>query len=296
MSLKRVMIIGASGNLGTLILNHLKSSHANFEISVLSRESSTAKFDSSIEVRRVADDYPPDGLVKAFQNIDVIISAISMMGMHEQYKFIDAALEAKVKRYFPTEFGLDELPDWLTELRPMFRTKHDVRDYLIAREGQGLEWTVIVCNGFFEMGVKSGFFQLDWETKKATLIDGGSTKWVTTTLDTVALATVKAIEKAEQTRNKVLLIQDFRTSQREMLDAIQKKTGPWEVVDVKYEDYLEQAKQQVRSGDDSALPKLTWCTVVTGSEWEGRKEFANNLLELPTKTFEEAMRSVLDEM
>jgi len=293
MALNRVLLIGAAGNLGSLILKYLLSSPSKFNVTVLTRESSTSKFPSTVTVSKVADDYPPAQLVEAFKGIDVVISAISMMGMHEQYKFIDACVAAKVKRYIPTEYGLDDLPDWLVELRPMFRIKHDVRDYLVSKEKEGLDWTCIICNVFFEMGVKSGFFQFFWPDKKAVLIDGGETKWVATTLDTVALAVVKAIEKDEATRNKLLLIQDFRTSQKEILEAIEEKTGKWNVENVSYEKWLEEAKERARDGDDSALSKLTFGSVLPGSEWEKRDEFANTLLELPTKSFKQAMESVL---
>jgi len=295
MSLQRVLLIGAAGNLGSLILKHLLSSPSGFSVSVLSRESSTAQFPPSVTISRIGDDYPSSQLVEAFQNIDVVISAISMAGMHHQYKFIDAAVAAKVQRYIPTEYGLDDLPDWLVDLRPMFRIKHDVRDYLVAKEKEGLEWTCIVCNVFFEMGVTSGFFQFDWAAKKALLVGGGETKWVATTLDTVAVAVVRAIEKPQVTKNKLLLIQDFRTSQREILDAVQKKTGEWQVEEEEYEKWSEDAKQQVRTGDDSALSKLTFATVLTGSEWEGRPEFGNHLLGLSPKTFQEAIASALAE-
>jgi len=299
MPLTRVLLIGASGNLGSLILGHLLASTTKFEITALTRKSSSTgtSLPPSVSVKSVADDYPGAELVEAFRDVDVVISAISMMGMHEQYKFIDAAVEAKVKRYIPTEFGLDSLPDWLVELRPMFRIKHDVRDYLIALADKGaIEWTGIVCNVFFEMGVQSGFFQFDWSTKSALLIGDGGTKWVATTLDTVALAVARAIETPRETltRNKLLLIQDFRTSQKQILDAIQSKTNTtWKVESVVYDDWLDQIQTQVRNGDDSALSKLTFATVVTGSDWEGRPEFANALLELPTRPFDQAMEAAL---
>lgn len=294
MAFKNVLVIGAAGNLGTLILKHLASSPSGFNVSALTRKSSPAQFPSSVKVSRVSDEYPHDELVAAFTGIDVVICAISMMGMHQQYKFIDAAVAAKVKRFIPTEFGLDDLPDWLVELRPMFRTKHDVRDYLVSKESEGLEWTAIVCNAFFEMGVMSGFFQFDWSSKKAVLIDGGKAQWVATTLDTVAIAVVRTLEKAEATKNRILLVQDFRTSQREILDVVQQRSGDvWEVEEVDSEKWLDEAKDQVRGGDDSALPKLTFGSFVKGNQWEGREEFANSLLELPTKTFSEAMDAAL---
>lgn len=308
MALTKVLLIGAGGNLGSLILKHLLASPNHFQVTVLTRESSSSSsssntntsFPSSVTVSKIASDYPAAALVSAFTGQDVVISAISMMGMHLQYQFIDAAVTAKVKRYFPTEFGLDELPDWLVELRPMFRIKHDVRDYLVTKEKDGLEWTAIVCNVFFEMGVMSGFFNVYWDTKKVVLVDGGDVKWVATTLDTVAVAVVRSIEREDKTRNKLLLVQDFRTSQKEVWDKVREKTGGekagWTVEEVKYDEWLEEAKDTVRGGDNSALGKLTFGTVLLGSQWEERAEFGNTLLDLPTKSFDEAIQGVLKDV
>ena len=289
MVFKSICLIGASGNLGTLILKHLKSAPENYTITVLSRESSTAKFPEDVPVTRVPDTYPVDKLTDAFNGIDVVIASLSMMGMGEQYNIINACLAAGVKRYFPTEFGLDELPDWLLQLREMFKIKHDVRDYLIANEGKGLEWTSICCNAFFEMGIGSGFFQFDWTNKTAVLIDGGTNEWVATTLDTVAVAVVKAIEKADVSRNRILLVQDFETSQKQILDAVQKRVSGWTVEDVIGEAWLEKAKEAVRAGDNSQLGKLTFGTILQANAYEGKEGFGNEVLGLPTKSFDEAM-------
>jgi putative NADH-flavin reductase len=289
MAFHTVCLIGASGNLGTLILKHLLASPQQFQVKIVSRESSTATFPDSIPVTRVPDDYPAEQLTQAFRGVDVVVAAVSMLGMGEQYKFIDACLAANVKRYFPTEFGLDDLPDWLLQLREMFKIKHDVRDYLIAKQGTGLEWTSVCCNAFFEMGVASGFFQLHWKEKKAVLLDGGEAKFVATTLDTVAVAVVRAIERPEVSRNRILLVQDFRTSQRQILDAVQERVPGWEIENVESGPWLESGKEAVRKGDNSQLPKLTFGTFAQGNQYEGRAEYANDVLELPTKSFSEAM-------
>lgn len=295
MALNRVLLIGAAGNLGSLVLQYLLASPANLSVKVLSRESSTAKFPPSISVSHVPDDYPHDILVDAFKDIDVIIAAVAMPAMGQQFKFIDAAIAAGVKRYIPTEYGLEDLPDWLVKIRPMFQTKHDVRDYLVSKEKDGLEWTGVLCNMFFDMGVRSGLFQFDWKAKKATIIqvNGKEEKWVATTLDTVALAVVKAIEKADLTKNKILLIQDFPVTQRMILDVIQEKQGPWQIAEVEFEEWLNEAKDLVRGGNSMAASKFTFAAVVTGTEWEGRDEFANGLLELPKKDFKNEVYRVL---
>ncbi|KAK3215964.1 hypothetical protein GRF29_8g1676631 [Pseudopithomyces chartarum] len=287
MSLERIVLIGGTGNLGSLVLKHLLSSPSQFSISLLSRRSSTSpKAPSGGSVVEVDNDYPHAQLVEAFHGADAVISAISMAGMHHQQKFIDACVEAKVKRYIPTEFGLDDLPQWLLDLRPMFKTKHDIRDHLASKESTGLTWTSICCNAFFEMGIANGFFQFDWKEKKAALIGDGSAKWPVTTLDTVAIAVVKVLEKSEATANKVILIQDFMTSQAEILEEIEKQTGKWNVERYDFEPWLEEAKEKVKQGQNESLPKLTFAVAQEAGDWREKENSANELLGLPLKTFD----------
>ena len=241
----------------------------------------------------VDDDYPHAQLVEAFRDADAVISAISMSGMHHQQKFIDACVEANVKRYIPTEFGLDGLPQWLLDLRPMFKTKHDIRDYLASKESTGLTWTSICCNAFFEMGIVNGFFQFNWKEKKAVLVGDGTAQWPVTTLDTVAIAVVKVIKKSEATANKVILIQDFMASQKEILDEIEKQTGKWDVEQCEFGPWLEEAKEQVKQGHNESLSKLTFAVAQEAGDWSKKENFANNLLELPPKMFDQEIGPVI---
>lgn len=297
MTLHRVLLIGGTGNLGSLILKHLQSSTSKFAISVLARRSSSQRnYPTGVSVVDIDDDYPTAQLVEAFGNADVVISAISMSGMHHQQKFIDACVEAKVKRYIPTEFGLDDLPQWLLDLRPMFKTKHDVRDYLASKEATGLSWTSICCNVFFEMGIENGFFQFNWNEKKATLVNDGTMQWPATTLDTVALAVVRVIEKEEATANQILLIQDFMTSQKEILDEIEKRTGSWNAEKRGLESWLEEAKEKVKQGNNQELGKLTFAVAQQAGDWSEKENFANKLLQLPTKTFEKEIGPVIESL
>ena len=243
MPLNRILLIGGTGNLGSLVLKYLLTSPSNPTISVLSRRSSAdTNYPSAVSIVEIDDDYPSAQLVEAFRQADVVISAISMAGMHHQHKFIDSCIEAKVQRYIPAEFGLDDLPQWLLELRPMFKIKHDVRDYLVSKEHTGLTWTSICCNVFFEMGIESGFFQFHWREKKAILLGDGQMKWPATTLSTVAIAIVRVIEKEQATVNKILLIQDFLVSQKDILGEIQKQTSKWDVEKLELGPWLEAAR------------------------------------------------------
>jgi hypothetical protein len=50
-----------------------------------------------------------------------------------------------VKRYLPSEYGLDNLNPKARELNSVFDGKGKVREYLMSKEEMGLEWTAIGC-------------------------------------------------------------------------------------------------------------------------------------------------------
>ena len=54
-------------------------------------------------VIRIPDEYPYDEIVEAFRGQDAVVNCITSTQVEEQFKFIDAAVEAGVKRYVPSE-------------------------------------------------------------------------------------------------------------------------------------------------------------------------------------------------
>jgi uncharacterized protein YbjT (DUF2867 family) len=116
-------------------------------VTVLARESSKAlaSIPSSAKVITISDSYPAKDLVKAFKGQDAIVNAITSFSVAEQLKFIDAAIEAGVKRYIPSEYGLDNNTPAARELSPVFGDKGRVQDYLRGKEASGLTWTAIAC-------------------------------------------------------------------------------------------------------------------------------------------------------
>lgn len=68
-----------------------------------------------------------------------------------QKSFIDAAIQAGVKRFVPSEFGGDTSNEKGAGLLPaFFRPKEEVVEYLKGKEGV-LSWTAFVTGPFFDM-------------------------------------------------------------------------------------------------------------------------------------------------
>ena len=93
MALRNVIIIGAGGHLGPSILSAFRGD-SRFNVSVLSRQSSTSKFPEDTKVHRVGDDYPDDEVLSAFKGQDAIVSTIATASAGQQIRFIDLAIKA----------------------------------------------------------------------------------------------------------------------------------------------------------------------------------------------------------
>jgi len=66
------------------------------------------------------------------------------MGFGDQKGIIDAAVKAGVKRFFPSEFGINGRSEAVRQLTPFFAVKQEMLDYLVEKENDGLTWTCLI--------------------------------------------------------------------------------------------------------------------------------------------------------
>jgi hypothetical protein len=91
---------------------------AGFEVSVLTRTFPTSSdFPPSVTVHEV--DYAcQKELVAALKNQDAVVSTLAALAQEAQIQLIDAAVEAGVQRFLPSEYGLDSTDERvITELK-----------------------------------------------------------------------------------------------------------------------------------------------------------------------------------
>lgn len=165
-TLKTITIFGAGGdNIGKSILSALLLDPSSFKVSILTRQSSKSTYPSSATILRVPDDLPHDALVHALKGQEIVISAVGFASgaLETQYRVIDAAIEAGVKRFVPSEYGFDYADPGNAWLSPVFRVKGEVAGYLEGkvREHEGFGW----------MGLASGIW-LEWYVSLSLLVRG----------------------------------------------------------------------------------------------------------------------------
>ncbi|KAJ9131632.1 isoflavone reductase like protein irl [Pleurostoma richardsiae] len=292
----KILVVGAGGSIGSVMLEALLKEPA-FTVTVLQRASSHAVISPSVRTITVPDSYPAEALVDAFRGQDAVVNCITSLNVREQFRFVDAAVAAGVRRYVPSEYGLDNLKPKARALNAVFDGKGAVQAYLRSREGE-IEWTSFSCGMWLRWSAAHDFLGMRLREKKFVLWDEGNGYFSCTTEENTALALVSALTRSpEETRNKNIFLSDFAVTQRQLLAEIERQLGEKMVVE-KVDSYklVKEKQAAVRAGDRNATYALIETGFVTGrygGHLEKEGEIWNERLGLPRRSVEEVVQAAL---
>ncbi|KAL4745747.1 hypothetical protein BDW72DRAFT_211064 [Aspergillus terricola var. indicus] len=295
--LKKITLVGASGAIGQILLAALLEA-SDFDITVLTRSSSTASFPASVTVRK--SEFSLTELRGALAGQDAVISAVGASAFAEQKKLIDAAVAAGVSRFIPSEFSAESQNDTVLALLPLFGQKKEVIDYLKTKEID-ISWTGIACSGLFDWGIANGFLGYDIGSRTATIWDDGNKRFTFTNQAQLGRALVSVLRHPGATANRYLYISSVETSQNEILAALEKATeSSWTVQRTTTDAEVSDATAKLQNGDFSGAFTLVRATVYgdipgLGSNYAKDKALANGLLRLEEESVEETIQRVVSE-
>ncbi|KAH6962708.1 hypothetical protein HG530_006421 [Fusarium avenaceum] len=294
---KRILVVGATGSIGSIMLQAL-AKESSFTVSALQRASSQGKLPSNVEVITIEDSYPSDALVAAFSGQDAVINCMTSLAVSDQFRFVDAAVDAKVKRYVASEYGLNNNNPDARALNSVFREKGEIQDYLRSKEAAGLEWMAIACGMWIKWSALHDFLGMHINKKKFVVWDDGNGWFSTTTEDNTALAMVNALSKKwEDTKNKIIWLSDFAITQNTLLETIERVGGQKLAVE-KVDSYqlIKEKQAEVAAGDPYAIYSLIETGFVTGrfgGHLEKEGTIMNEVLGLPKKNLDDVVREAL---
>ncbi|KAL2881605.1 hypothetical protein SGCOL_003173 [Colletotrichum sp. CLE4] len=300
MSIKTVAVVGASGLVGLRVVKALLDK--GFQVTAISRETSIATFPSGVAVRK-ADLSSVESLTAAFAGQDAVISAISTVAVivpGSQDPLIDAAIAAGVKRFIPSEYGLNTrtlegeiLGDWL-------KSKTAAVDYLIKKTeaNPSFTWTGIGTSLFFDWSITRGIYGISLENKSITIFDSGNQKVSTTSLSFLAKGIVAVLQHPAETANKYINIVEFEVTQNELHKLFEEETGSKFTVEHKTADEAEkEGKEKLKAGGrfpfEEFLQKY-WFGDVPGHAIK-EEDKSNKILELPQSDLREVVRGYIKE-
>ncbi|KAF4537508.1 NmrA-like protein [Lasiodiplodia theobromae] len=307
--LRKILIAGASGSLGSALLTAL-SSNPNFEVAILTRASSTSRsrFPPHIPVLTVSDAFTLVELTEAFRGQDAVINALSTepvtrddLGM----RFVDACIAASVKRLITGDFGADNLNTEAQATVPVYKAKGEVIEYLKKKTeqgGVGLTWTALGTGSWLDWALDKQFLKIDVPGRKAKIFDSGTHKFTVVTVANVALATARVLLNPAATANRYLFFQDFACSQRDIIAELERQSGEnWAIENVVSEEEIAKARRMLAAGDSGAVYDLLAISFVGDAKvprgtWfeETGLELANELIGgLPRVTLEDVVKEAL---
>jgi hypothetical protein len=108
----------------------------------------------------------------------------------------------------------------------------------------------------------------------------------------------KVLSKPEETANKYLYISSFETTMNEVLAALE-KTAPepkWEVSKASSEDYLQQGRHALATGDLIGMGRLALVVNLKsghGNDFSTEATLANDMLGLRKQSVEEVVADIV---
>ncbi|KAH6880653.1 hypothetical protein B0T10DRAFT_531693 [Thelonectria olida] len=215
-TLQKVAIAGGSGNIGTVAVKHLIAS--GFDVTALQRPLSTATFPEGVGIKRVVYD-SFDSWREALEGQDVVISFLVPPATEWQNLAADAAVAAKVKRFIPSEWGMNTTILGNTIFSRLLSDKKATQDHLrrLSEENEFFSWTGISTGLWFDWGLENLSLGFDKKHRTAEIADSGNEKFQVTNLSFIAKVIAKVLRNPNETANRYIRIASFNISQNEIL-------------------------------------------------------------------------------
>ncbi|KAJ3036105.1 hypothetical protein HDV00_003081 [Rhizophlyctis rosea] len=233
------LVAGGSGGLGSFLVRALVASPKFTNVKVLARPESRARAQEAAPagVEIVTADYNNHSeLLEALTGVDVVISALNGIAAGDtQIALIKAAKEAHVKKFVPTEFGIDP------SRQASFSFYADKIKAQKALQSAGIPYT-LYGTGLFPDTDLAAWFGFDIENNKATIVGDGEQKITWSLREDIAKFVVEDITN-NASNNKVVNFEGDVKTANEVIKLLEKKKGT--KFDVTYkapEEALSDAK------------------------------------------------------
>lgn len=194
-----------------------------------------------------------------------------------QIPLIDAAIEAGVKLFVPSEWAPDTAGGnaaTATRIGPatlgpsgVLGPKRATHNYLFGRAAEGLISYALVYPGVIieaceyctlgtwsvsfltPLAIKLGLLQFDFDKRVARLPDGGTHQFSTTSLQTLGKAVIGLLSEYPKTKNRLLYIADGITTQQDIFKIVEQVTEQkWLKVSFPITETKEAAQKRIDEG------------------------------------------------
>ncbi|KAL9095966.1 MAG: hypothetical protein Q9165_001964 [Trypethelium subeluteriae] len=306
--IERVAIVGAGGQMGRYIAEHLVKAGKHI-VTAITRASSTSPQPEGVQVIRVEYGGDDDAaLVEALREQQVLIITMAVTAPTGTIsKIVRAASKAGVPYVLPNWFGNDAANDALCK-DVLFS---GFRDSILGEiKSLGVSsYLLLNCNFWYEFSLGGGpnRYGFDFTKRSLVLFDDGDVAINTSTWPQCgrALASLLALKELpddendqpptlSQFRNGSIYISSFLLNQRDMFESVKRVTGTtdtdWTITHESAEQRWKDSMAALQQGDRKAYAKMLYSRMFfpTGDgDYQSRRGLHNDLLGLPVEDLDE---------
>ncbi|RVU72234.1 aromatic alcohol reductase [Pantoea dispersa] len=236
---ENILVLG-TGELGLPVLRNLALRAKDVEgakVSVLLRESTITSDQPDkqlviTEIRNlginiVAGDLvmsSVDELAALFAKFDTVVGCAGYAaGINTPMKLAQAALQARIPRYFPWQFGADFDAIGRGSPQDIFDAQIDVRDLL--RSQHETEWVIISTGIFMSYLFEPDFGVVDLQNDTVHALGSIDNTMTLTTPDDIGMLTAAIVFKTPRIRNEIVYIAGDTLTYAEVADKLQSALG-----------------------------------------------------------------------
>ncbi|PNP79443.1 hypothetical protein FNYG_07278 [Fusarium nygamai] len=215
-SISNVVIAGGTGRLGPPTIKYLLKN--GFEVSVLTRNPSSAKLAAQVEVIEAdytsAETLTPSLIGRGF---DAIVIILNRLAYDASVITLQAAVNAGIYRAIPSFFGVSLDNPEIANM-PFMKTKLPVLNDVLTKAEKGeITYTGINTGMFLDWVLDEDIF-VGLSGKAPTRVaDGGDIPMSATALDDIGKAISAVLLKPEETANKLYYIHTVVMTQNQVL-------------------------------------------------------------------------------
>ena len=295
----------AGGRSGGFIAKSLLET-GRFNLTAITRPDSTSELPSGMNVVKASND-DHAALIDALRGQEVLLITLSVLAPDDtQSKLIRAAAEAGVPYILPNHWGCDTTVEGVVNDVPGFSKVPESHKEIAST---GVSSYISFCTGFWyewSLAIPPSF-GFDFTSKTATFFDDGETKISSSTWPQVGRAVAALLSLPikpeggnaerclENFKNKVVYVNSFNISQKDMLDSVLRVTGDkledWTITKEPAKERYASAAKALQSGERMAYVRMMYTRIFFddgNGNFEARKGTSNKLLDLPRESLDEA--------
>lgn len=255
-SINKVVILGATGNVGLHIVSALST--AGFHVTAASRSTPTNTQIFRSNVKWTTVDYSSATSLEAlFSHQDAIVEAFNPSSLSNHELITDTAIATGIRHIITPDFSSDTFNPYAEELE-IFAPKLEAQRYLEAKlKYTETKWTGVIVGPFYDWAIPRNLFWLSPKERTITVCGSGNQKVSMSKIDMCARGTVAVISNPEQFANRPAYFADYTVSTNELVSMAKEVLGleweSWTVVNVPLLGFFEQAKAAYAKDTDDGV-------------------------------------------